>query len=136
VTAVADRVHPAHHHHRRHHRRRRVPRHQRARFQQLPLPVWVRMVVLTTGWLLIVVGVVGLFLPILQGGLSLALGFALLSLGSQWMHLRIRKLMGRWPRLWRRMERFRRRLHGWLHRATVRADGAAVEAAAEDDTRS
>jgi hypothetical protein len=112
-----------------------VPRHQRPRFQQLPLPVWVRMVVLSTGWLLIVVGVVGLFLPILQGGLSLALGFALLSLGSQWMHLRIRKLMGRWPRVWRRMERFRRRLHGWLHRATVRQGGDA-EPMTEDDTRS
>lgn len=61
-------------------------------------------------------GIVGLFLPILQGGLSLALGFALLSIASQTVHLWLRRLLGRWPKLWRRMEKLRRRLRRWLHR--------------------
>lgn len=97
---------------------RRVPRSERARFQPLPLPLWVRVLVLGVGWLLILIGVAGLFLPVLQGGLSLALGFALLSLGSQTVHLWLRRAMGRWPGLWKRMERLRRRIHGWLHRNT------------------
>lgn len=77
----------------------------------------MRVAVLVVGWLLVLIGIVGLFLPVLQGGLSLALGFALLSIASPTVHLWLRKLMGRWPKLWRRMEKLRRRLRGWLHRA-------------------
>jgi hypothetical protein len=94
----------------------RLPRHERPRFRPLPLPLWLRVVTLGIGWLLVVIGVVGIFLPVLQGGLSLALGLALLSIASQWVHLRLRGAMGRWPGIWKRMERLRRRLHGWLHR--------------------
>ena len=96
----------------------RLPRAQRSRFRPLPLPIWLRAAAIVLGWLLIVIGVVGLFLPVLQGGLSLAIGFALLSISSQWFHLKLRGWMGRWPGIWKRMERLRRRLHGWLHRTT------------------
>ncbi len=96
--------------------RERLPRAQRPRFQTAPLPFVLRAFVLVLGWMLILVGIVGLFLPILQGGLMLALGFALLSIASQTVHLWLRSLMGRWPKLWRRMEKFRRRLRGWIHR--------------------
>jgi hypothetical protein len=99
-----------------------VPRAERARYQRLPLPLWVRVVVLTTGWVLVLVGVVGIFLPVLQGGLSLALGFALLSIGSQSVHLWLRKLLGRWPGLWKRLERLRRRMHRWIRRRTGGAE--------------
>ena len=94
----------------------RLPRHQRRRFRPLPLPLWLRVLVTAFGWLLILIGIIGLFLPVLQGGLSLALGFALLSISSQWFHLKLRGWMGRWPAIWKRMERLRRRMHGWLHR--------------------
>ena len=93
-----------------------LPREKRGRFQRLPLPVWLRVMVLTVGWICILLGVVGLFLPILQGGLLLAIGFALLSLGSQMVHLWLRRLFGRWPGLWKRLERMRRRIHNWLER--------------------
>ena len=96
----------------------RTPRQLRPRFQRLPLPPWLRVSVLTLGWVLILLGVVGLFLPILQGGLMLALGFALLSIGSQTIHLWMRSLMGRWPKIWRRLERLRRKLHLRLHKAS------------------
>jgi hypothetical protein len=105
--------------------RTRLPRSQRRRFQPLPLPLWVRLLVLGVGWLLVLIGIAGLFLPVIQGGLSLALGFALLSLASQSFHLWLRRLMGRWPGLWKRMERLRRRLHGWLHRNTAAKDEKA-----------
>ncbi len=95
----------------------RLPRAQRSRFQALPLPLWARVLVISMGWILIVLGVVGLFLPVLQGGLSLALGLALLSISSQTVHLKLRGWMGRWPGLWKRMEKIRRKMRGWLHRS-------------------
>jgi len=101
----------------------RLPRAQRSRFRAAPLPFWLRVLVNGIGWLLVLLGVVGLFLPVLQGGLSLALGLALLSVGSQTVHLRLRSLMGRWPRLWRRMEKLRRRLRAWLHPGGDRSAG-------------
>jgi len=98
--------------------RRRLPRAERKRFQPAPLPLWLRAAVLVCGWLLILIGIAGLFLPVIQGGLSLILGFVLLSIASQTVHLWLRGLMGRWPGLWRRMERLRRRINRWLaHRA-------------------
>ena len=112
--------------------RQRLARHHRSRFQRLPLPAWLRISVITLGWLLILLGIVGLFLPILQGGLMLALGFALLSIGSQTIHLWFRSFMGRWPRIWKRVEKLRRKIHFRLHRAS---GGAKRDAAAEEDPR-
>jgi hypothetical protein len=94
----------------------RLPRAHRPRFRRLPLPLWLRVFVLSVGWALVVVGVVGLFLPVIQGGISLVLGAALLSIASQTVHLQLRRLMGRWPAGWKRLEKLRRRMHGYLHR--------------------
>lgn len=112
--------------------RTRLPRHHRPRFQRLPLPTWLRVTVITVGWLLILLGIAGLFLPILQGGLMLALGFSLLSIGSQTMHLWFRGLMGRWPRIWKRLEKLRRRVHLRLHRVSGGGPTEASEAADND----
>ena len=84
-----------------------------------PLPppsLPVRIVLLVLGWLLILLGIAGLFLPVLQGGLFLLLGAALISLVSRRVHGWLRTLFSRWPRGWKRVERFRRWLHGKLHR--------------------
>jgi uncharacterized membrane protein YbaN (DUF454 family) len=45
--------------------------------------VW-RVLRLTAGWSLIVIGIVGLFVPILQGILFIASGLAVLSTESRW----------------------------------------------------
>jgi len=45
--------------------------------------IW-RILRLTAGWALIAVGVVGLFLPILQGFLFILSGLAILSTESRW----------------------------------------------------
>ena len=39
----------------------RLPRHHRLRFQRLPLPTWLRLSVLTVGWVLILLGILGLW---------------------------------------------------------------------------
>lgn len=71
---------------------------------------------LVLGWLLVLGGVAGLFLPILQGGLMIFFGLALVSLASTRVHRFVRARFRGWPRGWRRFEKLRRRLHRRLGR--------------------
>lgn len=75
-----------------------------------------RVALIIVGWALVVLGVIGWFLPILQGWLTLFMGLAVLSLTSQRFHTFLRERFRRWPKGWRRLEKFRRRVTRWLHR--------------------
>lgn len=55
------------------------------------------MAILTFGWIFIFLGVLGLFLPILQGILFLAIGGMLLSTESPWAQQVILRLRNRYP---------------------------------------
>ena len=55
-------------------------------------------VILTLGWVFILLGILGLFLPILQGILFLCIGVLLLSSESSRMRLLILKLGRRYPK--------------------------------------
>ena len=57
-----------------------------------------RYVILGLGWSFVVLGVLGLFLPILQGILFLLIGFILLSRESEWAQRQLEKLKTRYPR--------------------------------------
>lgn len=63
-----------------------------------------RAVILIVGWLFVVLGVLGLFLPVLQGLLFLALGLSLLSLESSWARRQLHRLRARYPRLSRTLD--------------------------------
>lgn len=81
-----------------------------------PLPWRTRMVFLAIGIPLAILGVLGLFLPILQGVLFLILAAAMLSLASVRVEQFLHGLFHhRWPRFWRRLERFQTRLR-WRFR--------------------
>ena len=58
-----------------------------------------RILILSAGWLFIVLGVLGLFLPFLQGILFLMIGLYLLSLESARARLLRRRLRVRYPGL-------------------------------------
>ncbi len=58
-----------------------------------------RMVVLVIGWLLIAFGVVGLFLPILQGVLFIMLGLLVLSGESETAHRWLQRGRQRYPKI-------------------------------------
>ena len=60
-----------------------------------------RILRLTAGWSLIVVGVIGLFLPILQGFLFIFSGLAILSTESPWARRLLDKLKA-WRKGWRK----------------------------------
>jgi hypothetical protein len=79
-----------------------------------PLPLGPRIFLLVTGWLLVVIGIAGLVLPGLQGFLTLLAAAAFLSAGSSAVHGFLRERFRRWPKGWRRMERWRRKLVSWL----------------------
>jgi len=56
-----------------------------------------RLLILSAGWLFVLLGVLGLFLPFLQGILFLMIGFYLLSLHSARARLLRRRLRTRYP---------------------------------------
>ncbi len=84
-----------------------------------------RIAVLTLGWLFILFGIVGLFLPILQGILFLLIGLALLSTESEIARRLLERLRARFPRLSEHIEIAEVRALRWWNRITRRRDGAA-----------
>ncbi|HEX9941548.1 MAG TPA: PGPGW domain-containing protein [Thermoanaerobaculia bacterium] len=82
-----------------------------------PLPFGVRVAIFIVGWALILIGVAGLVLPGLQGIATILVGAALLSLDNELVYRGLRRLLVRWPHLWRRVERFREKAHDRIHRA-------------------
>ena len=57
-----------------------------------------RYVILSLRWFFVFLGILGLFLPILQGILFLLIGFILLSRESEWAKRQLEKLKSRYPR--------------------------------------
>jgi uncharacterized protein len=58
-----------------------------------------RWTVLAIGWMFILLGIAGLFLPVLQGILFLVIGLLILSTEYVWAHHLVRKLLNRFPRV-------------------------------------
>ncbi len=97
-----------------------------------PLHWGVRLAVLIVGGLLILIGIAGLVLPGIQGIVTIVLGLAVTSLASEFVHRHLRRLLSRWPKAHRMMERFRRRVHRWLSPARHRTE---PESTGSDDGR-
>ena len=85
----------------------------------------VKALLLFVGWFLILLGLLGLVLPVLQGVLFLVMGAAILSLVSGTIYFGLRKLFRRWPRGWRKLLYVRRKLHRWLEKRFGSDDNAA-----------
>jgi uncharacterized membrane protein YbaN (DUF454 family) len=75
-----------------------------------------RLAILITGWLFVVLGVLGLFLPILQGVLFLAIGFYLLSLESPWAKRLMDRFAARHPKFAAKLEESREQATRWVLR--------------------
>jgi hypothetical protein len=92
----------------------RLPLHIRIE-RRPPLPLGVRIAIFLIGWILILVGVAGLILPGIQGIATILVGAALLSLDNELVYRGLRKVLQRWPSVWRRIERFREKAHDKIH---------------------
>jgi uncharacterized protein len=79
-----------------------------------------RAVVLLVGWCFILLGIVGLFLPVLQGLLFLFVGLVILSSEYAWAHRLIARLRERFPRLAGVADEAGAKAAGWLRRLSHR----------------
>ncbi len=69
-----------------------------------------RIFVLVLGWSLVVLGIIGLFVPILQGILFILVGLWVLSRESHWARRSLRKMRLKFPTADRRMRELERKL--------------------------
>lgn len=79
-----------------------------------------RWLKLAMGWAFVALGVVGLVLPVLQGVLFLAIGFAILSRESEWVAAQLQKLRTRYPQLSERFETAAAKANSILGRFSIR----------------
>jgi len=75
-----------------------------------------RALVLSLGWGFILLGIVGLFLPVLQGVLFLCIGLVILSSEYVWAHRLITWLRQRFPKVGRVADEAAAKAAGWLRR--------------------
>jgi uncharacterized protein len=84
-----------------------------------------RWSLLIAGWAFMVLGVLGLFLPILQGILFLLIGLTILSTEYVWAHKLLLKLRKRFPSLAAWHDAAKLRTGAWLKRRfPSKSDGA------------
>jgi uncharacterized membrane protein YbaN (DUF454 family) len=75
-----------------------------------------KAVALLVGWAFIVLGIVGLFLPIMQGILFLMIGLTILSSEYVWAHHLLAKVRARFPRIATMSDRAREKATSWWRR--------------------
>lgn len=73
-----------------------------------------RIGLLIIGWFFIVLGILGLFLPILQGILFILIGLAILSSRSETIRRLLKHLERRYPQYHEKIEVLKERLRKWF----------------------
>ena len=73
-----------------------------------------RIGLLIIGWLFIGLGVIGLFLPFMQGVLFVLIGLAILSSRSDIIKRFLKHLEERHPHLHERVEKWKAKIRGWF----------------------
>jgi uncharacterized membrane protein YbaN (DUF454 family) len=74
-----------------------------------------RALVIAVGWVFLLAGIAGLFLPILQGILFILIGLVILSTEYIWAHHLLRRLHERFPKLARPLQIARDKARRWIH---------------------
>lgn len=77
-------------------------------------PAWKQWAILISGWVFIVLGILGLFLPFLQGILFLVIGLVLLAQVQHWPRRLLEKLKRRFPKLGGMVEKSEEKVKGWF----------------------
>jgi uncharacterized protein len=68
-----------------------------------------KIITLVIGWSFIALGVVGLFLPILQGILFIAIGLLILSKESRWAATIFSKFKQKYPQQYEKLEKLKKK---------------------------
>lgn len=74
------------------------------------------------GWAFVLVGIAGLFLPVLQGVLFILIGLFILSSEYIWAHHLLEKIRRRFPRVAGQLDHAKQKGAHWLHRIFHRPD--------------
>ncbi len=77
-----------------------------------------RILISITGWAFILLGIVGLFLPILQGVLFILIGLVILSSEYVWAHHLLRRIKERFPKLGHVADQAAEKAKAWMRRLT------------------
>lgn len=85
-----------------------------------------KLVALVLGWSFVALGVIGLFLPVLQGVLFLLIGLFILSSEYVWAHRLVAKIRNRFPTVALRCEKASRNARSWLARVFRRGGGGQL----------
>ena len=72
-----------------------------------------RWLIWCLGWLFIVLGILGLFLPVLQGILFLLIGLYLLSTTSPWAERLLNRLRERFPKISKTFDEAKEKVASW-----------------------
>lgn len=83
-------------------------------------PRTTRLLKIILGWVFLVLGVLGLFLPILQGILFLAIGLTILAQEQPWAHRLMTRLRNRFPAMAKASDEAHRKAEAWVHRVIHR----------------
>ncbi len=75
-----------------------------------------RAAILVVGWAFILLGIAGLFLPVLQGILCLLIGLFILSAEYPWAHRVLHRLKARFPRIAAQFEIAKEKSERWVMR--------------------
>jgi uncharacterized membrane protein YbaN (DUF454 family) len=75
-----------------------------------------KALMLVAGWTFMVLGVIGLFLPFMQGILFLMIGLTILSGEYVWAHHLLNKVRSRFPRIAIFSDRAQQKATGWMRR--------------------
>jgi len=81
-----------------------------------------KVTAIVAGWVFIVLGVIGLFLPIMQGILFIIIGLTILSTEYVWAHHLLTKLRSRFPKIASYSDRARDKATYWVRRAYGHGD--------------
>ena len=79
-----------------------------------------RLLKIILGWFFLVLGVVGLVLPILQGFLFIAIGLIILAQEQPWAHRLMVKLRHRYPHMAEKFDHAHAKAEGWMHKVLHR----------------
>jgi uncharacterized protein len=75
-----------------------------------------RIAIIIVGWAFLLLGIVGLFLPILQGFLFIFIGLIILSTEYAWAHRLLTRLKTKFPKLGRAADAASEKAAAWMKR--------------------
>lgn len=75
-----------------------------------------RVLILSLGWFFIILGIIGLFLPVLQGILFLFIGLVILSRASKTVKSWLEKLKNRHPKFGYYLDKAKEKVRDWKNK--------------------